>query len=162
MPPLIDLSVRQATDRDYDAVARLNAEVQELHVDALPRFFKPVGRGTFPRARFEDLLTRERCHVLVAETSEPVGYLLAELVEAPDTATRYAQRVLRIHELSVAANNRRCGCGRALLKHATSLAKSNGVTRVDLDAWWFNENARAFFKSAGFRELSVRFASDCA
>ena len=36
MPPLIDLSVRQATDCDHDAVARLNAEVQELHVDALP------------------------------------------------------------------------------------------------------------------------------
>jgi ribosomal protein S18 acetylase RimI-like enzyme len=162
MPSASDLTIRPATARDFDAVARLNAEVQQLHADALPHLFKPVSPESFPRPRFEHMLGQEGCHLRVAVADGPVAYLLAELVEPPQTHARFAQRVLRIHEVSVAADFRGRGCGSALLQDAQSLAESSGVTRLDLDTWWFNEHARGFFKAAGFRELNVRLASDCS
>jgi ribosomal protein S18 acetylase RimI-like enzyme len=160
MPPARDLTIRPATVGDYEAVARLNAEVQQLHADALPHLFKPASPASFPQPRFEHMLGQAGCHLLVAVADGPVAYLLAELVEPPQTHARYAQRALRIHEVSVAADFRGRGCGSALLQDARSLAASHGVTRLDLDTWWFNERARGFFKAAGFRELNVRLVSD--
>ena len=48
--------IRRATRDDFDAIARLNREVQEKHARPYPGLFKPASDDTLTRKAFEALL----------------------------------------------------------------------------------------------------------
>jgi len=151
------VTIRPAGPEDFGAVARLNAEVQQLHAEGLPHLFKPASENTFTRAVYEDILAQPRNRVYVAfEGTEPVGYVYAELLDRPETWFRYAHRVAYIHHVSVSHGHRRRGYGERLVREVVALARSHGIGRLELDAWWFNDAARGFFKRLGFSELNLR------
>jgi diamine N-acetyltransferase len=153
--------IRLARSDDYEAVARLNAEVQQVHADALPDVFKapsPSG-STFTRSDFDDMLLRPGGYLYVAVAEHPVGYVFAEVLHRPETSSRYTQRVIQIHHVCVSAEHRRRGYGHQLVGQVVRLAKSLGITRLELDVWSFNPRARIFFEGAGFAEFNVRLAA---
>jgi ribosomal protein S18 acetylase RimI-like enzyme len=157
-PPV---TVRLAEPKDYEAVARLNAEVQQLHADALPHLFRPASDRAFTRAVYDGMLAQPRCHLYVALAgTEAVGYVYAEVQERPEAWFRYAHRVVYIHHLSVGRRHRRKGYGERLLQQVVALARSQGVGRLELDTWWFNADARAFFRRFGFTDLNLRMGRD--
>jgi ribosomal protein S18 acetylase RimI-like enzyme len=56
----------------------------------------------------------------------------------------------------VGSQYQRSGVGSNMLRDAKNVAKSHGVTRIELDVMGLNEPARRFYISQGFSELAHR------
>jgi diamine N-acetyltransferase len=154
------LTIRTATVADAALLSALNADVQAMHAQAMPWWFKPPGPETFPAAAAAALLARSENLVLIAEVaSEPVGYVYAEVVQRPEDSFRYAYRMLYLHHLSVRPAWQRRGIGEALLEPVRKAATERGIALVGLDVWSFNEEARAFFRRQGFVTFNERMWS---
>jgi ribosomal protein S18 acetylase RimI-like enzyme len=151
------MNVRRASDADAEALSQLNAEIQALHAEALPWRFKPPGPGAFPPEETVGLLGRTGNHFFVAEVDDAiVGYVYAEIVRRPETALHQAQEVVYVHHLYVRPAFQRRGIGRALLDAARSVGAEQGIARLALDVWTFNEAARAFFRRYGLSPYNER------
>jgi ribosomal protein S18 acetylase RimI-like enzyme len=161
-PPSTPL-VRPATRDDYQAVAALNREVQQLHADAHPHIFKAPAAGDFTTAVFEGMVGQTGGHLLVLEDAGTVtGYVFAYEAGRPETWSSFARRHLYLDQICVAASHRGRGHGQRLMNAVLELARARGLDQITLDTWWFNTSARAFFARLGFREQMVRFARNDA
>jgi hypothetical protein len=70
------MEMRRAGLQDAELLARLNRDVQQLHVDAHPRLFKAVSDDETVTAWFADLLAKPDAHLLIGlGGAEPVGYI---------------------------------------------------------------------------------------
>ena len=146
------IEIRRARLADAEALARMSAEVQTLHAEALPHLFKPPGPQTFPAAAVRALLKDPEWIMLVAtDGDEPVGYASAQLQRRADTPFRHPAELLCVHWMGVLAQRRRQGVGRALIDAMRAEAASRGVSTVTIDVWEFNAEARAFYEKVGFR-----------
>ena len=61
-----------------------------------------------------------------------------------------------LDHLVVASGARRRGVGRALVRHAVTVARAAGASRIDLTAGADKDAARALYASLGFRERDTR------
>ena len=77
------------------------------------------------------------------------GYAFAEERRRPETGRHHARNMMFIHEISVSANARRSGVGRALIMAVRDYGRSVGIELLALETWQFNTGAQAFFKSCG-------------
>jgi ribosomal protein S18 acetylase RimI-like enzyme len=155
------MTIRLAIIADYHGVALLNFEIQQMHAEALPHLFKPATDQNFTSAVFEAMLAQPDCSLYVAEADgNAVGYIYLQVIERAESWARYAQRALYIHQLCVARSHRRQGHGKRLLEQAAAVASQHGIARIELDTWWFNVDARTFFKVYGFEEFNLRSALD--
>ena len=66
-------------------------------------------------------------------------------------------RYLLVDQISVRLAEQGKGIGQALLDQAEVLAKELTVSRIQLDSWGFNTQARAFFEKMGFEKFNHRF-----
>ena len=149
--------IRHATEADAEALSVLNAEVQAIHANALPWWFKPPGEASFPPDRAAALMASPDNVVLVAELdSAPVGYAYAEIIRQPETPWRYGYEMMYLHQLGVRSMHRRRGVGRALIEAVCSTTGSAGIKLFALDVWTFNDDARAFFRRCGFASYNER------
>ena len=152
------LTIRPADQSDLDVLVALNGEVQTLHHQALPHLFKPVTGGQASKALFAQLLgdTANRFLLAMLDASA-AGYLFCETREREETALTYANRSLYIHHLGVAQAYRRQGIGRALMAAAQAVAAESAISRIEVDFWTFNEDARAFYAAQGFVSFNERW-----
>jgi ribosomal protein S18 acetylase RimI-like enzyme len=143
--------IRKAGERDADALASLNADVQQLHAAALPWLFKPAGPETFAPADIAALLERPDNLFFIAEVDgAAAGYAYAQIVHRPETSFHYAHDLVHLHHISVRPAHRRHGVGAGLLAAVRAAASENGIALVTIDVWTFNDTARAFFRRHGF------------
>ena len=149
------ITVRRATPADAALLSSLNAEVQAIHAEALPRSFKPPGSQQFtPAVENPDNL------IFVAQLgAEPAGYVYASLARHAETPWRYAYETIYVHQIGVRAAHRRCGVGAALIGAVRAEAASRNVALLALDVWSFNADAKAFFRQQGFAPYQERLWS---
>jgi len=139
----------------------LNREIQQKHAEAYPHLFKPTSDETLTASAFDVLLNDPAAMTLVVVDDEAVtGYVSAREVQRTDTPYRFAHRVLYIDQLCVARSARRKGHGRRLIEAMKSVAMDRGIPHVEVDTWAFNDEARSFFRSVGFRDITIRMAFD--
>ena len=154
-------SVRPAGPEDFEAVAALNREVQQLHANRHPELFKPPSDQTLPRPLFEEWLAQPDELVLVAVDGTRVeGYAQANVVAPDETPYRVARRVLYVNQICVARAATRRGHGRRLIEAAAEHARGLGISRLELDTWAFNAQARCFFEAEGFVDVNIRMGRD--
>ena len=151
------VTIRAAEDRDVGLLAELNRFVLDMHVDALPAYFKRAE----PRAvavSFRSMLERPEIRAFIASIDDvPVGYAVVAFRERPESALCLARRALEIDELAVSPSHRRRGVARALVERALAEARSQGVSEVEVTSWVFNTDARAAFQALGFKPMLVRY-----
>jgi GNAT superfamily N-acetyltransferase len=149
------ITVRRATPADAALLSSLNAEVQAIHAEALPGWFKPPGAQQFPPAADNpDNL------VLIAQLGpEPAGYVYASLARHAETPWRYAYETVYVHQIGVRVAHRRRGVGAALIGAVRAEAASRNVALLALDVWSFNADAKAFFERQGFAPYQERLLS---
>jgi ribosomal protein S18 acetylase RimI-like enzyme len=153
-------TIRTATAADAALLSSLNSDVQQLHADAMPWWFKPPGPETFPPAAAAAVLARPENLVFLAEVgSEPAGYAYAEVVQRPESPFSRAYRMVYLHHLSVRPAWRRRGIGEALVQAVRTAAVERGIALLALDVWSFNDTARAFFRRQGFATYNERMWS---
>jgi ribosomal protein S18 acetylase RimI-like enzyme len=147
--------IRRAQASDAAVLSQLNADVHAVHAAGLPDRFKPPSAETFPATLITDLIARPETLMFLGSLADtPAGYLYAEVMPMPETAVRYAAPMVYVHHVSVRADARGFGLGKALLDAVQTAAAAHGISRLGLDVWSFNEAARLFFAGQGF--VSVR------
>jgi ribosomal protein S18 acetylase RimI-like enzyme len=152
------ITVRRATSKDGALLSAFNAEVQAIHAEALPGWFKPPGPRQFPPAEATALLKNSSNLIFIAEIgADPAGCVFAGVTRQAETPWRYAYDMIYVYEIGVRAACRRRGVGAALIGAVRAEAASRNVALLGLDVWSFNADARAFFQRQGFAPYNDRW-----
>jgi len=150
------VSVRVASDADISVIVRLNRDVQQLHAELEPAFFKSQTDVEEVSAFFAAKLALPENHLRLADGDDgPSGYVWFEVQTRPETPLTLARKRVYIHHVSVQASARGRGVGSALLRQVEAEAIAGGVTNIALDTWSANELARRFFEARGFTQFNV-------
>lgn len=153
----MSIQIRIATVEDIDGLVRLNAIVQQAHVDQRPDQFVPVAPLALA-AWFRELLPRPSCHAwLAASNSIVVGYLLSMHNSREATPFSPPRTWLELDQIGVDGAYRNQGVGTALLLHAVAFARANQIQQVELVTWAFNTSAQSLFRKLGFVPKLSRF-----
>ena len=150
------MRVRNAKAADLEALLTLNAFVQQQHTDALPQLFKASTEPQQIKNAFKNFISDPNSLVLLAEETEPAGYLFAEFQNHPANWARFELKLLYIQHLIVAPKFRRQGVATKLLSAALDAARSRGIERIELDVWSFNSEAKNFYLKNGFKAFNER------
>jgi ribosomal protein S18 acetylase RimI-like enzyme len=84
----------------------------------------------------------------------------ARVVEREEAPYRRADRIVYVDQLCVATAAQRRGHGGRLLEAVKQRARELEISRIELDTWTLNREARGFFAAAGFQEINIRLALD--
>lgn len=146
--------IRRATSEDAQAIATLNVPVQRLHHKARPDIFKPANDSVAMVDFYTGLLENPDNFVYIGEADDkPVGYVSAQVHRRPEHPFSYAQDFVYVDQISVNPDQRGKGYGRQLTDAVIDLAKREGVARVTLSVWLFNEDAVHFYERLGFKGI---------
>ena len=156
--------VRRAVLSDSDQIARLTADVQRLHNEAMPDLFKPPSDALFPPARLAQILGSTDATVAVAELDggELVGCVYFDVKERPDSAFRRGETCVYVHQIAVRGDARRKGVGTALIAFVQEEAGKASASAIQLDHWAFNAPARSFFERCGFEPTQIMMRKNVA
>ena len=161
------LEIRPARRSDGDRVRALLAELDALHVQLRPDFFRvhpPSGAtGTIGRVS-PDLLrstTDSSTALLLAiRGAETVGLVHVEVRDTPQQPGFTQRRRLLVDSIVVSRSVRRQGVGRRLMVAAEKWGRSRGAAQVVLTVWSGNEEAERFYQSLGFSTVSRSMARE--
>lgn len=152
------IRVRAASAADINDIVRLNRDVQRLHAELEPSFFKSNFDNSEVAAFFTAKLALSENQIRLAEIGDdPNGYAWFEVQNRPETPLTLARQRIYIHHLSVQAKARRRGVASALLTQIEAEAHVIGVRDIALDAWATNRSARSFFEARGFTPFNLSF-----
>jgi ribosomal protein S18 acetylase RimI-like enzyme len=147
-------TIRQATLEDYPRLHDVLASTLRFHAQAQPDVFRPDGTPPPSREFVAALLEEGRGAVFIAEHGGAVvGFLTIRRVQA-DQPFQVPRRHGAIDNVGVAPAWRRQGIGRALMAAAHDWARTQGLSRVQLNVWEFNTGAIALYESLGYTTFS--------
>jgi ribosomal protein S18 acetylase RimI-like enzyme len=151
------LAIRDANGADIELLVELNRCVHDLHLAALPRYFKQPAPDAVAEL-FRSRLERDDVRVWIASIDvAAVGYAVSVLRERPENTLCLARRFLEVEEIGVARGHREKGVARALIERAITEARSQDIPDLELTSWAFNVDAHAAFQALGFQPMIVRF-----
>jgi ribosomal protein S18 acetylase RimI-like enzyme len=158
------LNIRAARHNDVEACFELFREVQEMHVAERPDLFKPPALDDNFRRLVADAIDAEHKGILLAWHGErAVGILIYEFTRLDPTGVYLIDRpILWLESIGVTATYRGKGCGKAMLDLARRIAAEVGVEDLALEAWHFNDAARAWFERQGFQAHSMTMMAKVA
>ena len=152
-----EVTIRRAVIADLGAVMALLEDGDNLHRDALPWLFRQVDGP--PLTAFLEAYVSKTDHAmfLAAAPDGSVAGVVYMFLRQPSRAPIVKPAVVaEIDALVVASAFRRQRIGTRLFEVALRWANDSGATRTELGVYEFNEPARAFWASVGFRTLLRR------
>ncbi len=148
--------IRLAVVADCQWLVRLNAEIQSLHADLEPCFFKSVADDASLTAYFTECIEKEDHEIaLFCRDGEALGYVVIEYKPAKESAFTMASERVEVHQLCVTKSARRSGIASKLMRWVETRAKEMGKELVVLDFIATNEEAQAFYAAMGYAPLRV-------
>ena len=152
------MKIRQAVSSDNFLLSSLCMDVQGLHANHHPDFFKTPKSDDFAVSFFDEMLADSATSIFIAEENgQALGYVMCKLIERPENPFTFAMRYLHVDQISVRPTAQGQGVGAALIKQAEILARELNVKRIQLDSWGFNTEAHVFFEKIGFEKFNHRF-----
>jgi ribosomal protein S18 acetylase RimI-like enzyme len=144
--------LRPLTREDYAAYLERVDELDALHREALPEFFrKPEGEPPRTMEFFEGLLGDPNVLLLGAWVDgELAGYAHAFVRDVEQRWLRVGRRDVVLDNLAVGPRWQRRGLGLALVEAVTEWARQRGAQQLQLDVWEVNGDALRFYESIGF------------
>jgi diamine N-acetyltransferase len=152
------MKIRRATIADIPVLVALNRIVHSMHVEAFPGTFRRDPPEEAVSIAFKEAIESSTSYWLLAEEERAVAFLSADFRHRAETWYMIAHRVCYISGVVVEPDCRRRGIARALLAELRHEVRSRGVTRIELDVWSFNAEARRAFASLGFCPVMERVA----
>jgi diamine N-acetyltransferase len=144
-------SVRDARRADLPALGLLWKEMMDFHAafDDRFRFLPNAGRSV--EQHLMATLRSRGARIIVAEASgHLIGYVLGEIHQRRPIYPVGTYGF--VSDISVTADWRRCGVGRALAEALLRWFRACGVTAVELFAAERNSVSQAFWRSVGFAD----------
>jgi len=156
------MRVREAQPGDFEAICELFQEVDELHAELLPGFFRKPRRGTRTREALRRIVdSNDEAILVVLEPIDAVaGLVHVQIYDTPAVQLMVPKRRAHIDNLVVLEALRRRGLGGRLLEAASRWAKSKGAEEVLLTVWEGNRAAERFYERMGFRRVNTVMARD--
>jgi ribosomal protein S18 acetylase RimI-like enzyme len=161
LPPL---TIRQATESDYEQLCDLFEELDALHRQARPDLFQKPEGPPRERAYVAALIAGPLSAILVASDRQSRHLLGFATLIARDIAAspvRPERRILEIDNFGVRKEARRKGVGQALVNHALQWGNRRGFAEVELAVHEFNADAIGFYERMGFSTSLRRMALAC-
>ena len=147
----MEIRIRPANEADTEAVNRLRAQVNALHVQGRPDIFKP-GFGEALQNHLAAYFDSETNGVLVAEAGDRiVGFAMVDYIDRPASDYNLTRRFYHVAEFGVDPAWQRRGVASALMQSMQADARARGFQKIELDVWAFNEGALAFYEAMGFQ-----------
>jgi len=152
------MKIRKATATDSRLLSSLCVDVQTLHAQHHPDFFKMPQSDDFAVSFYDEMLADPSVVIYLAEgDGQALGFIFCKLFERPENPFAYANRFLQIEHISVRPEAQQRGAGTALMNRVEELAREIGVTKIQLNSWDFNIKAHGFFEKFGFEKTGHRF-----
>lgn len=146
----------KATPEDREMVNTLAMEVHSLHVGWRPDIYE-MPTEIYPEERFSAALERNELYVARLNACI-VGYAAIKMRNF-DWAGMVKRRVMFVDELSVSAEHRRKGIGKAMLMEIRNMAKVEGCSDLQLSVYPQNREAVAFYTACGFSQQSLTMST---
>jgi ribosomal protein S18 acetylase RimI-like enzyme len=151
--------IRRARHEDWEAVRALWREIDELHAELAPAYFRPTERA---RNEWRQMLIAPDAAVFVAEAAGPsqpggnglAGAISVRLYDTPPDPAMIPRRRGHVEMLVVGRKFRRRGIGRGLMAEVAIWARTEGAAELVLTVWAGNHDAEAFYERLGYRVLS--------
>ncbi len=150
------MTIRIAESRDIPAIVELFPTVQSLHAIAEPTLFTKEPLPEVVAAEFKKMSEDSDALLLLAEDPTPCGYAYAKFVDREEGWFWHAHRVCYISHVAVRSDRRRRGVARSLILRLLSEASARGYSRIELDVWRFNQDAKIAFQQLGFEVFNER------
>jgi ribosomal protein S18 acetylase RimI-like enzyme len=145
------MELRPATKEDYDIIFEIFSEVQSIHYNGMPEFFKPAKKDKFFYAYFDEVIKNEDKHLIIGfEKDKPIGYIYFLISKRPENIYRKEKRIIFINQIGVKKTYQERGFGNELINHVLNVAEKENINQIGLDVWLFNEGAIKFFRNQGF------------
>lgn len=153
----MDIAIRKATERDYEALCTIIEQVDSIHRDALPERFKGPDGPSREREYVLNAIRSSDVDIFVAQTeSRLAGFVHIVIKTVPDIPILVPRRYAVVENLAVREEHRRSGIGLALMERAEDWARANGATSIELNVYAFNKVAQRFYRELGYEILSHR------
>ncbi len=148
--------IRRAREDDWEAARALWREVDDLHANIAPTYFRRAARA---ESEWRDLLASSDAAVFVADDPRAPGVGLAGVVsvriyETPPDPAMVPLRRGHVEMLVVGGAHRRRGVGGRLMDEVAAWARRQRAVELVLTVWSGNKAAEAFYERLGYRELS--------
>jgi ribosomal protein S18 acetylase RimI-like enzyme len=145
------VTVRLATQDDYEALCAVVAETDRFHADLVPHRFRRVEGAARSLDWLAGLVGSPDGLLLVAQGGAGlVGFLEGRVQESPEPPIHRPRRWLTIDGVGVLEGHRRAGVGRALMEAAHAWARARGLDEVELSVHAANREALAFYERLGY------------
>ena len=143
------MEIRKLVESDYNMVAELYKELDEMHVQARPDYFVHRDKDTiYPKDAFlQNLAHPDVLQLGVFENRLLVGVVRATLWE--ESGMVKDVKTVCLDNIYVLPNYRRNGVATKLFTRVELWAKEKGAIRLDLHTWDFNKNAIAMYQAMG-------------
>ena len=149
------MELRPATKEDFDIIFEIFSEVQSIHYDGMPDFFRPAKKDKVFYDYFDEVIKNEDKHIIIGfEKGKPFGYIYFLITKLPQNIYRKEKQIIYINQLVVKKAHQRRGLGGELINHALNVARKLKISKIGLDVWLFNESAIKFFQNQGFTALN--------
>jgi ribosomal protein S18 acetylase RimI-like enzyme len=149
----VEVAIRRARHDDWSGVESLLREVDELHAELAPAYFRSGARAAVEWRRLLGDATAA-AWVAADGAAGALGFLAVRIYETPPDPTMVPRRRAHLETLVVATRARRRGIGRRLVTTAADWARAQGAVEMVLTAWAGNAAADAFYERLGYRVLS--------
>jgi ribosomal protein S18 acetylase RimI-like enzyme len=151
----MNIQIRRAAVKDYEAVCALYEEIDALHRTHLPQLFQKTNGPAREREYFQGLLADENVGFFVAEINGAlVGFVHAFVRDAPDIPIFTPRRYAVVDCIVVKAEQQKNGFGRLLMAHMEAWAADKGAGSIELNVYEFNQGAVSFYEGLGYQTLS--------
>src|SRR5262252_3234856 len=150
--------IRRARHDDWEGVRALWREIDELHAQLAPAYFRPTERA---RNEWRQLLVASDAAVFVAEAADLpqagtglAGAISVRIYDTPPDPAMIPCRRGHVEMLVVGRKYRRRGIGRGLMAEVGLWARREGAAELVRTVWAGNRDAEAFYERLGYRVLS--------
>lgn len=151
-PPAGSIILRPATQADLPAIVAMRDELNAIELAGCPHAaIIHMSVSEFAALWGPTFDSPAHCWRVVEETGKPIGFGLVYLMK-PQTRPPGAY----LHWAYLAEGKRQQGTGRMLFDELLGWARSQGVSRIELQFIEGNEPARRFWSKVGFRPYAQR------
>lgn len=145
------MEIRLAEPKDYRAYCALATEVDLLHTENAPRYYRSPGTPPRSLEYFDSVLQDPQQAIFIAENEgEAAGYVQLGTRTEPDLPILVPMNWTNISDIVVGKKFQRKGIGKALVEQAKIWARQKGSKDLRLTVASFNESAQAFYEREGF------------
>lgn len=150
----MDISIRSATQADYESLLPLFRQIHDLHVCERPDLYRenhfPVGKELF-----ENQLNDVKQHIFVAVKGiEIIGVAVTKEEDITENPFVNARKILLIDSLCILETQRSKGVGKRLMSFVIDFGKSLKVDSIELSVLEKNASAIVFYEAIGMSTKS--------